>query len=177
MLTIDTTGQEIYRCRISPIMRLKSIIAITIAAGPQIGASTHHHDQEMTLHNLSVIKIKLRIARNGKPPDVVFWRFAIIVWFYWFGSAYGIWTRDLRRDRATSTPDWTNALCCMGDRARTCDIYIPNVALHQLSYTHILQVVKESNLRRMVLETIAWPLGQRLVYLRVWWESNPRPDD
>ena len=53
-------------------MRLMSIIAITIAAGPQIGASTHHQDQEMTLHSLSVIKIKLRIARNGKPPDVVF---------------------------------------------------------------------------------------------------------
>lgn len=47
-------------------------IANTIASGPQNGASTHHHDQVITLHNFSVMKIKPRIAQNGKLLDVVF---------------------------------------------------------------------------------------------------------
>ena len=47
-------------------------IVKTIANGPQIGASTHHHDHVMMLHNLSVMKIKPRIAQNGKLLDVVF---------------------------------------------------------------------------------------------------------
>lgn len=46
-------------------------IVKTIANGPQIGASTHHHDQLMMLQSFSVMKIKPRIAQNGKLLEVV----------------------------------------------------------------------------------------------------------
>ncbi len=47
-------------------------IANTMAKGPQSGASTHHHAQVMILHSFSVMKIKPRIAQNGKLLEVVF---------------------------------------------------------------------------------------------------------
>ena len=59
----------------SPIPRMMQQISITpiaVANGPQIGARTHHHDHEIILHSLSVMKIKPRIAKNGKLLDVDF---------------------------------------------------------------------------------------------------------
>lgn len=48
------------------------IIASPIERGPQNGASTHHHDQVITLHSFSVMKISPRMAINGKLDVVVF---------------------------------------------------------------------------------------------------------
>lgn len=45
----------------------------TTAKGPHTGASTHHHDHDITLNNFNVIKHKARIIqKNEKLLVVVF---------------------------------------------------------------------------------------------------------